>query len=177
MIETKKNRRNVSDRINVFRHVLRYSYPVVQELGKDNELLNNYLLASWQVLFLNVFDLGDIFPVLIESYDCGGDVWVSHVLLSTNQPTHQIICSFKLSALSSFTSEEVEKLGPSPHNQGFVVDKFCTFQQLREKLGPEFEKECGTPAPQEFPPFEYVLCSLDGADYVFFVDELEFFIR
>lgn len=58
-----------------------------------------------------------------------------------------------------------------------MVDKFCTFQQLCEKLGPEFEKECNTPALQESPPFECVFCSLDNADYVFFVDKLEFFVK
>ena len=91
MIET-KNRRNVSDGINIFRDVLRYSYPVVRELSKNNELLNNCLLPFWLIMFLNMFNLGDIFPVLIESCYRGGDVWVSHLLLSTNQLTHQTTC-------------------------------------------------------------------------------------
>lgn len=91
MIET-KNRRNVSDGINIFRDVLRYSYPVVRELGKASKLLNNYLLSFWLIMFLNMFNLRGIFPVLIESCYRGGEVWVSHPLLSTNQLTHQTIC-------------------------------------------------------------------------------------
>ena len=58
-----------------------------------------------------------------------------------------------------------------------MVDRFFTFQQLCEKLGPEFEKEYNTPALQEFPPFEHVFCFLDNADYVFFVNKLEFFVK
>ena len=82
-----------------------------------------------------------------------------------------------MNTFSSFTSKGVERLGPLPHNQGFVVDKFLTFQQLCEKLGPEFEKECNTPALQGFPPLEYVFCFLDNADCVFFVNKLEFIVK
>ena len=139
MVEVNANMHNVSDVIRLFKHILRYSYLIINEFGGDSELIDNYLKAVWE--FLNALNSEKPNPILPDTYNSGAGIHRYYILFPDKEGTGRVICFIKQGKLYSVNIKKTRFF------HEFQTNEFCTAKYL----GIDEEKV------EEYPPFDCVV--------------------